>query len=106
MNSYVLFNKKLQVNYRIKYKKQNLADSKYKGDFIYQAANAKTLTEKIDIFEYIKIKNLCIMNGITKSNNRFEKVFNSDEKGYFYILECAAVQELFYTTLYIHIYIT
>ena len=70
------------MNYRIKYKKQNLADSKYKGDFIYQAANAKTLTEKIDIFEYIKIKNLCIMNGITKSNNRFEKV----EKGYFYIL--------------------
>ena len=94
MNSYVLFNKKLQVNYRIKYKKQNLADSKYKGDFIYQAANAKTLTEQIDIFEYIKIKNLCIMNGITKSNNRFEKVFNSDEKGYFYILHTKSFYRL------------
>lgn len=78
------------MNYRIKYKKQNLADSKYKGDFIYQAANAKTLTEKIDIFEYIKIKNLCIMNGITKSNNRFEKV----EKGYFYILHTKSFYKL------------
>lgn len=41
MNSYVLFNKKLEMNYRIKYKKQNLADSKYKGDFIYQAKMQK-----------------------------------------------------------------